>query len=464
MRQTRPWLVLVIACAAQYLIPVMVTGVAVILPSVGRDLSASAQQLGMVEQTYVVSTAVSILFWGRLGDIIGWRRIYIGGFLSFSLATGALGFSPNMGFLITVRAVQGLSAASILAGSVALVSVAYPPEVRGTKLGILQAFIYAGLSTGPLIGGFIASTLGWRYLFWLFVPFGLAGAVMCALGLWIRAQGKARSIDWKGVLFYALSIALLASGGSNITRGVFGATGIVLGAGLLWVFIRLQTRTAQPLLNISALKGNRVLSLSCLAAMGNYASTFGLTFFMSLYLQYFLGLTPPQAGLVLLAMPVTQCLASPVVGKLSDRMQPVTLSTLGMLVTFTGLVALALTVDERTPLPLILAELLFVGAGYGIFITPNTVVIMGSVSSEAYGVTSGLVGTMRTLGMVLSMTTITFIISLGMGGQAVTQETMPRFLTCMHVGLAVLAGYSLLGIVSSSGRRRVVRGAHEAGA
>jgi EmrB/QacA subfamily drug resistance transporter len=444
---------LTIACVAQYLIPVMVTGVAVILPSAGSELHASALQLGLVEQTYVVATAISMLFFGRLGDILGWRKLYIVGFFCFSLATGALGLAPNIAFLIIVRAVQGLAAASILSGSIALVSLAYPPEIRGKKIGILQAFIYGGLSTGPLIGGLIATTLGWRYLFWLFVPFGLIAAALCLIGLWIEpANEHPQAIDWKGSLLYAVSIAVLAAGASNVDQGILGALGIVMGAVGLSAFCRLQSRTRHPLLDVTVVFGNRTFALSCLAAMGNYASTFGLTFFMSLYLQYAMKLTPPQAGLILLAMPVTQMLASPLVGRLSDRLSPIRLATIGMCVTFLGLAAATLTIGDHTPLPLIIAELLCIGAGYGIFITPNTVVIMGSVERSRYGVASGMVGSMRTLGMVLSMTTITIIISLGMEGRAVTPQSLPAFLTCMHIGLGAFAVFSLLGIVSSSKR------------
>ena len=453
-RQTRPWLLLTIACVAQYLIPVMVTGVAVILPSAGRELHASALQLGLVEQTYVLATAVSMLFFGRLGDIFGWRRIYIVGFVCFTAPTGALGLAPDIATRILVRALQGLSAASILSGSVALVSLAYPPDSRGKKIGILQAFIYGGLSSGPLIGGFVASSLGWRCLFWLFVPFGLAGAVLCLVGLHVAptaGQGR-RPVDWKGAALYALGLSLLAGGASHADKGLAGLLAVVLGAAVLWAFCRLQSRTAAPLLDLHEIVHNRTFALSCLAAMGNYASTFGLTFFMSLYLQYSMNLSPTMAGLVLLCMPVTQMLASPFVGRLADKRSPVPLATCGMAVTCLGLVAAAATLDAAMPLPLLVVELLFVGAGYGIFITPNTVIIMGSVPRERYGLASGMVGTMRTLGMVLSMTTITVLLSLCLSGRPVGQETMPAFLACMRLGLCILALYSLLGIVTSSRR------------
>ncbi|MHC1711394.1 MAG: MFS transporter [Solidesulfovibrio sp.] len=452
-RQAKPSVVMAIACMAQYFIPVMVTAVAVILPSAGAELHASALELGLVEQVYVVAMAVSMLFFGRLGDIVGWRRLYILGFLAFSFTTGAIGLAPNIVALIVLRTLQGLAAATILSGSIALVALAYPPEVRGKKIGIIQAFTYGGLSTGPVIGGIVASTLGWRYVFWLFVPFGLLAALLCLTHLRAEsAPSRREAIDWKGSLVYAASIAVLAAGASCVDKGFPGGMGITLGLVGLFYFGRLQSRTAQPLLDVTELIGNRTFALSCLAAMGNYASTFGLTFFMSLYLQYSTGLSPHYAGMILLAMPFMQMLTSPVVGRLSDRVAPIRLATLGMCVTCFGLAAATLTIGEHTPLGVIVLELLVIGAGYGIFITPNTVVIMGSVDRRRYGVASGMVGSMRTLGMVASMTTITIVLSLGMAGQAVTPQSMPAFLTCMHVGLGAFAVFSLLGIVSSSKR------------
>ncbi len=450
---TKPWVVMLISCVAQYCIPVMVTAVAIILPAIGKDLHASALELSLIEQTYVVATAVSMLFFGRLGDILGWRRLYIAGFFGFSLATGGLGLAQNTQALLVMRAVQGLAAATILSGSIALVAMAYPPEKRGRKIGLVQAFTYGGLASGPLLGGVVAASLGWRYVFWLFVPIGLAAGVLCLARLHPpRTGGRGESIDWPGSLLYAAGIALLAAGAARVNLWHLGPPAMLLGLLALVLFVRLEARTPHPLLDVRLLTGNRIFSLSCLAAMGNYASTFGLTFLMSLDLQYAQGLSPARAGMVLLLMPLAQMLASPLAGRLSEKIPPVRLATLGMVVTCLGLVATALTTGHDTPLFMIAAQLMAVGAGYGLFITPNVVVVMGSVEPGRYGLASGMVGTMRTLGMTLSITAITVVLSLGMHGRAVTAGTLPDFLGCMRLGLAILAVFSLLGIMTSSRR------------
>jgi len=199
---------------------------------------------------------------------------------------------------------------------------------------------------------------------------------------------------------------------------------------------------------------NRFFTLSCLAALGNYAATFGITFLMSLYLQYVKGLSPRHAGFVLLLQPLLQVIASPVVGRLADRIEPARLATAGMLASSVGLLLAAATIAPSTPLWLVGGELVLIGAGFGIFITPNSTAIMGSVSPRQFGVASGMIGSMRTLGMAVSMTTVTLVFSMFMGGAAITPSTLPAFLASMRVGLAAFAVFSCLGVLLSLGRGR----------
>ena len=152
------------------------------------------------------------------------------------------------------------------------------------------------------------------------------------------------------------------------------------------------------MLDVRLLSGNRFFTLSSLAARGNYAATFGIVFFMSLFLQYAKGLTARQAGFILLLQPLMQVLTSPLAGRLADRVEIAKLATVGMLISAAGLLLAAITLGSHTPLWLVAMELLLIGAGFGIFITPNTTAIMDSVERRQYGVASGMIGAMRTLG------------------------------------------------------------------
>jgi EmrB/QacA subfamily drug resistance transporter len=450
-----PTMVLLPVCIAQFMAPFMLTAVGVALPSLGRELGASAVQLGLVEQLYVLSVAMVVLTFGRLGDIVGQRRVFLPGLVVFTTLTWSLGFTQSVGMVMAQRFCQGVGAAMMLSGSLALVAAAYPPHRRGRTIGFVSACTYAGLSTGPVIGGYLTSHAGWRSIFWLAVPLGLAAIALCVFGMPETPRNAADDrMDWRGSLAYGGSVGLIMLGAAHAKEFPGGPGMLAAGVAGLILFFRLEQRTLSPLLDVSLLTRNRFFTLSCLAAMGNYAATFGITFLMSLYLQYSKGLSPRQAGFVLLLQPLMQVVASPVAGRLADRIEPARLATAGMLASSAGLFLAAVTIGPATPLWLVGGELVLIGAGFGLFITPNSTAIMGSVSPRQFGVASGMIGSMRTLGMAVSMTTVTLVFSMLMGGAAITPATLPAFLASMRVGLAAFAVFSCLGVLLSLGRGR----------
>lgn len=449
-----PGAVLMTVSVAQFMVPLMLTAVGVALPTIGREFNASARQLGLVEQLYVLSLAVSMLTFARLGDMVGRVRVFFAGLLLFTLATMSLGLVRSIETLLFMRMFQGLGASLLLSGSMALVASTFPPEVRGRKIGIVSAFTYSGLSLGPVLGGFVTSHIGWRYIFWLVVPLGIIACFLCIR----RMRGEQRparreKMDWLGSIIYALGFGLVMLGASHLGE-VQGAPMMLAGTVLVVLFGVWETRVANPLLDVSLLARNKFFTLSCLAAMGSYAATFGLTFFMSLYLQFVMGLSASRAGFVLLLQPVTQMLVSPLIGRITDRVAPVKVANVGIGVICIALLLIAFTIGTTAPLPVIAVELVLIGAGFGVFITPNTVAIMGSVEARHYSMASGMIGTVRTLGMVTSMTTITLILSLFMGGEPVTERTIDLFVWSMRVGLFAFAAFSCLGVMLSLGRLR----------
>ena len=176
-------MILLTVCIAQFMVPLMLTSVGVALPSMGRDLGASAVQLGLVEQLYVLSLAISMLTFGRLGDIVGQRRVFLAGLFFFTFLTFLLGFAGTIRFVMICRFFQGIGAAMLLAGSMALVAAAYPPEQRARKIGLVSTCTYAGLSTGPVIGGYVTLHFGWAHVFLMAVPLGMAALVTGLFGM-----------------------------------------------------------------------------------------------------------------------------------------------------------------------------------------------------------------------------------------------------------------------------------------
>lgn len=448
-----PVTILITVCIAQFMAPFMLTSVGVALPSLGRELGASAVQLGLVEQLYILSLAMTMLTFGRLGDIVGQRRLFLTGLCIFTVLSFSLGYANNVKTVMFFRFIQGTGSSLVLAGSMALVATAYPPEQRARKIGLVSAYTYAGLSLGPVIGGYVTLHFGWRHVFLMAVPFGLAAIAMCLFG-WKEkgANASGERMDWKGSLAYAVGIGLVMSGAAHIKTTLLGLPMILAGIAGLAAFLWISTRSPSPLLDVTLLTRNRYFTLSCLAAMGNYAATFGITFLMSLFLQYAKGLSPRQAGFVLLTQPLLQFAASPVAGRLAERANLTRVATAGMLASSAGLLLAALTSGPDVPIWLVIVELMLIGTGFGIFITPNSTAIMGSVERRQFGVASGMIGAMRTLGMAMSLTTIALIFSLFMGQHEIGPDTLPAFLRSMKTGLVVYAILSCLGVFLSFGR------------
>ncbi len=443
---------LFVICMAHFLMPFMMSAVGVALPTIGREFNASAMQLGLIETTYVLSASIFLLAMGRLGDIHGRRRIFQFGLVVFTLAGGLLSQAWSVEAMIALRFLQGMGGAMVMATTMAIVVSVFPPQERGKALGIAIASVYAGISCGPFFGGALVSALGWRWLFYLLIPLGTAAFLISWVKLreeWAEAKGE--TFDLRGSLVYGIAILLLISGASNLDRGLWAGALVLAGLAGLFFFLWLEARTPFPVLNIALLRENRVFAFSSLAALLNYAATFGVTFFMSLYLQYIKGMSPHHAGLVLITQPVMQTLFSPFCGRLADRYPAARVATAGMLLCALGL-GVAATLEGGSSLLVVVLMLVFLGLGFALFSSPNTSVIMGSVAPRYLGVASGLNSTMRTLGMMSSMTIITVIFSVFMGGRAVTLETQPDFLHSMHTALLVFSILCVFGIFCSMTR------------
>lgn len=445
---------LFVVCTAHFLMPFMMSAVGVALPAIGREFSASALQLGLVETVYVLSASIFLLSMGRLGDIHGRRRIFQYGIVIFTIGGGAVSQAWSIEALIALRFFQGMGGSMVMATTVAMVVSVFPPEERGKALGIAVASVYAGISCGPFIGGALVTELGWRWIFYLCVPLGMTVfLITCARlrGEWADAAGE--PFDWRGSLVYAGAILLLIVGAANLSRGPWAWGLATSGVAGLALFLFLEARTAYPLLDVALLRENRVFAFSNLAALLNYAATFGVTFFLSLYLQFVKGMSAREAGTILIIQPIVQTLLSPLCGRLADRYPAGLVATVGMASCALGL-AVAASLTATSPLAKIIVVLAFLGLGFALFSSPNTSVIMGSVTHRHLGVASGLSASMRTLGMMTSMTIITIIFSMLMAGHPVTQETLPEFLRSMRTALLIFSGLCGVGIFFSFARLR----------
>jgi EmrB/QacA subfamily drug resistance transporter len=423
----------------------------VALREVGNEFSMSAVLLGWVGTSYLLAAAVFLVPMGKVADISGRKRIFTWGVLFYTLASLLCAVAPNTASFIALRVLQGAGSAFIYGTSVAILTSVFPPGQRGRVLGIVVAATYLGLSLGPVLGGFLTGLWGWRSIFWVNVPLGLAILALTVWkleGEWAEAAGE--RFDWTGSLVYAVSLSATMLGFPRLPAPLgIGLTlaGVV---GLL-LFIRWEMRAAHPILNVGLFRDNTVFMFSNLAALINYSATSASGFLLSLYLQHIKGLSPQEAGLVLVAQPVVMATLSPLAGRLSDRIESRTLASTGMALTTAALIPF-IFLNEQTPFWAIILCLAVLGCGFGLFSSPNVNAVMSAVERKSYGVASATLGTMRLIGQTLSMGIATLVFALYMGQVEIKPAVYPQFLDSLKPAFAIFALLCFLGVFASLAR------------
>jgi MFS family permease len=394
---------------------------------------------------------IFLLPFGRLADIVGRKKIFTYGISLFTLSTFLIIFSWNIESLIIFRIFQGISAALIFGTSLAILTSVFGPGERGRAMGINITAVYTGLSGGPVIGGLLTQHFGWRSVFGFLVPIGLVSIYLIIKKMkseWIEAKGE--EFDWKGSIIYGISMASAMYGFSRLPTSagwIFLGSGIALG----FIFLLFEKRIDNPVFDIRLILRNRVFAFSGLAALIHYSATSATGFFISLYLQYLKGLDARSAGFIMISQPVMMALLSPIAGKLSDKYNPGIIASAGMGLTASGLIMLCF-VTTTTPLYMITGLLIVMGIGFGLFSSPNSNAIMSSVEKKHLGVASGVVGTMRMAGQMLSMGIAMMLLAVYLGQVAITPATYPGLISGMRTGFIIFSLLCILGIFASLAR------------
>ena len=445
--------VLFVATLTAFVTPFMASSVNIALPTIGREFQADAVLLSWVATGYILAAAVFLLPFGRLGDLYGRRRLFVRGILSYTAASALCGLAPTAGWLIALRALQGAGAAMIFGTGMAMLTSVFPPGERGKALGLNVAATYIGLAVGPSLGGVLTHHFGWRSLFLVNIPLGLTITILLARrirGEWAEARGE--RFDLLGTFLLSGSLCLLMVGFPQI--GGSGGWLALLGTVGLGIFVAWEWRVAYPLLDVRLFAENPVFAFSNLAALINYSATFAVTFLLSLYLQIPKALTPQGAGLILMVQPAMMALCSPFAGRLSDRVEPRTVASTGMAFTAAGL-AILTSLTTETSLAFVVATLVILGVGFGLFSSPNTNAVMSSVDRRVYGVASATLGTMRLTGQMVSMGIASLIFALVVGRVPLNMAEPAAFLKSLRIAFAVCTALCCAGIFASLARGRL---------
>lgn len=458
----RPSLILLLTCVGAFMAPLDGSILAVALPQVASSLGLGWGATLWVQAAYLLAMAITLIPLGRHADHHGRLRGYLAGTAIFTVASLLAALSPDGAWLIAARTLQGLGGALLSATSAALVTEAFPPEQRGKALGLNVMAVYAGLSLGPPLGGFLVAHFGWRSLFLVNLPIGI---VVFLLGRrlqrhWQETPGRGHALDLPGMALWSLGLAALLLPLTFAPEWGWGSWKVWLPLGLAALvaplFLAVERRAPEPLLDLRLLAANRAFATGNLAALLAYMALYAVAMLTSVHLQLVQGRSVAAAGWIMLGQPLMQTALSPLAGRLSDRLGPRRLCAGGLAILALGMVWLALA--PPGPLLGVLGGLALVGLGLAAFSAPNTSAVMGSVGRDRLAMASAFIATMRVTGMALSVSILGGLAASGLGAGGwrplLGGSAPPAALLAFHrgYGIAMLTGaaLALLGALVSA--------------
>jgi EmrB/QacA subfamily drug resistance transporter len=440
------------------------------LPDLERSLHTSLLELVWVILVYMIASTVLVLSAGRLSDQFGRKRAYIGGFIVFALASLGAGFAANGTELILWRILQGIGGAFLFANSAAIVTDAFPREQLGVAMGTNTMVAAVGLVIGPVLGGALVA-INWPWVFWFNVPLGLAGSLWAAMVLHEQGRRTAdRRFDYFGTITFLIGLTGLVFGISKGGISGWGSPlvigGLILAAVFLPAFVLIEQRSRAPMLDLSIFQ-NRLFSTSAAGAFINGLARFALMFVFVFYFQGVQGNTPLLAGIKLAPLAVGMLISSPAAGIYADRRGSRMLAVMGMIVTAVGL-ALMTTLGRDTTYVASGVYMFVVGFGSGMFNSPNTAAMMGTVAPHQRGIAAGArvlvqnTGAVISIAFVLAVITsavpkhVLFSVFSGLANHISTAQLNP-FIANMHTALWCLAAVSVLGAFVAAARPKHVK-------
>lgn len=444
--------ILLAASIGGFSLPFLTTMLNLSLLDIGSTFSVGSRELGYVNTALLLASAIAVIPVSKLADIIGRRRTFLIGLAVIAAGLIAALLSPSFWWLIAGRAVMGGGAAAVLSTGTSLVTEVYPSTMRGTALGIHSMGVFIGLAGGPPIGGILNDLVGWRAMAVAPLPL-IAMAAACMLSFRHEIAPDADgSLDSRETALYCAGLLTAMFGLLNISEA-WGAPCIVAGLVLLMSFGRLEKGRDDGLLDIRLFMSRTFVS-ACIATFLIYAASFSASYFMSLYLHTIGGMRSSEAGVLMMTQASVQAAASVYFGRLSDKLRDKRILPFGgSMLTAIG-VSMFLFYGTSSDLVLVIATMVLVGMGIGMFAAPNTSVIMGSVPKDKTGEASGITTVMRQTGAVTSMAVAMLCLSVTMGDvDGIPPESYRAFVDAVHIAFIICLAMCLASAAASMLRK-----------
>jgi len=405
-----PWVILIVVSLGFFMTLLDLTIVNIAIPNMISKLHASLDDILWVINAYALVLAVLLITAGRLGDLLGQRRVFVAGIAVFTLASAACGLSPSPGWLIAFRAVQGLGAALLMPQTLAILTMVFPPERRGAAFGVWGAVAGVATIAGPTLGGLLVTAFDWRYIFFINVPIGVAVLVLTPLLIPDLRTGRKHSFDIGGVVLASLGLLAICYAlvegqkydwgkiTSFISIPLLAAVGVLIMAAFFWLQARRQG--GEPLVPFALFK-DRNYTLMNMVAGFIAIGMLGIFLPFSIYLQSVLGFSALKAGLTMAPGSVVSMFVAPAAGRLTDRIGGKYILMLGLLLFGGGMGSIALIAQPTSAWYDFLLPQAIAGVGIGCTFAPMITVAMRNVNPVVAGAASGVFNTTRQFGTVI---------------------------------------------------------------
>ncbi len=384
-----------------FAIPFETSMLNLVLPIIQKSFLINIHELGYISLSFLLTTSILLIPCSNISYIFGKKNVFLFGIFCIFLSDILVLMSNTFYFFLICRIIAGIGSACIMATSIAILNSLFHNEKKGRALGINTASVYSGISLGFIVGAIFTTTIHWKYMFLLTTPmFFISGIVLIKL-LPNDFKNNKISINLKTMLLYFSSLLCLLYSISNLNNknSIYL---FVIGILLFLLFLADQNKQKIKIFDFKLFFKNKIFLKSNITVLLNYSATYAISFFLSIYLQSVGKFSPYVTGLILLSQPVIQSLTSPVVGIYLSKKNSCSLTTSGLLVITIGLFLLS-TIELNTSIYLVVIYQFILGLGYSLFTTPNTYTIITSIDQKDVEFASGSLGTMRQIGMVLSM-------------------------------------------------------------
>lgn len=404
MKEESKWKILATISIGAFMASLDGSIVNITLPTLVKIFNTGFADTKWVVLIYLFIVTILILPFGKLGDIIGKKKIYITGYTIFTIGSLLCALSSSLHLLVASRLIQGIGAAMLMSLGFALITETFSSKERGKAIGIVATVVSVGIITGPVLGGIILDHFSWRFIFYINIPVGIFGISMVSRYIKFDENKEGSMFDFKSVMMlFAFMLTLLFgisstgnTGFNTLSLGLFSASIISF---ILFIYIELKAQN--PLIDFNLFR-NKTFSIGLISGITVFISLAGVLILLPFYLEEIMGFKSGESGLLISVIPIFMGISSPIAGIFADKFGSEKITIAGILILLIGF-TLASSLTLNTTVFDSVVRFIFIGAGMGFFMTPNNNAIMGSVPVNRLGVSSGMLALSRTLGQTLGV-------------------------------------------------------------